>query len=133
VKDSKNFSDKRKKISLGLYEDHLRVIDDLASLTKTNRKIMIDAVLSTGIISYLSYIEKTWARILKDKKYKENKVIHREIKNLLNRLKKIKSKYKWLDSNLVIKDVFSRKDLDSKAKKGILRTLSDLGIVSKKG
>ena len=94
---------------------------------------MIDAVLSTGIISYLSYIEKTWARILKDKKYKENKVIHREIKNLLNRLKKIKSKYKWLDSNLVIKDVFSRKDLDSKAKKGILRTLSDLGIVSKKG
>ncbi|MBU2458898.1 MAG: hypothetical protein KKB29_00860 [Nanoarchaeota archaeon] len=132
MKSSKDFSDKRKKVSLNLFEGHLQVLDELATLTKTNRETMIDAVLSTGILSYLNYIEKTWARILKDKKYKENEVIHREIKNLLNGLKKIKSKYKWLDSNLVIKDVSSRKDLNDKTKKGLLRTLSDFGIVPKK-
>ena len=39
---------------------------------------------SNNIFIYYSNIEKTWARILKDKKYKENEVIHREIKKLLS-------------------------------------------------
>ncbi len=76
-----------KKISLDLNEEILEIIDKLAKLTKTNRTVIIGALIGQGMSPYFRYLEKTWKGFLDEKKFDEKK--KKLIKETLQNLKKI--------------------------------------------
>ena len=80
--------EKVKKISLDMDERFLKVIDELVKLTKTNRTLIIEALIGQGMAPFFKYLENTWKGYSNEGKWDKN-----VIKMLLQNLKKIKGKY----------------------------------------
>ncbi len=117
---------KKKKISMDLDEKVLEVIDSLAYLTKTNRTVIIEAVLTNGLFSYINFLEKTWKGYLNDK---EKSKIKNDIQKLLKDLEEIKQKNVWLSSEYYLNYLSSKKDIDDKTRKNLLDTLKNMGLI----
>lgn len=117
---------KKKKISMDLDEKVLEVIDSLAYLTKTNRTVIIEAVLTNGLFSYINFLEKTWKGYLNDK---ENDKIKNDVQKLLKDLEELKKKNTWLSSEYYLNYLSSKKDIDEKTRKNLLDTLKNMGLI----
>ncbi len=91
----KRFSRKRKKISLNIDAEFLKVIDEIASLTKNSRNLIIEAIVGQGMNPFFSYLENTWKKHSKEKWDKKG-IVKKEIKKLLSDLKKIRDRHVWL-------------------------------------
>ena len=117
---------KKKKISMDLDEKTLEVIDSLASLTKTSRTVIIEAVLTNGLFSYINFLEKTWKGYLNDK---EKSKIKNDIQKLLKDLEELKKKNTWLSSEYYLNYLSSKKDIDEKTRKNLIDTLKNMGLI----
>lgn len=75
-----------KKISLNMNDEILEIIDSLAEITKTNRTIVIGAILGKGISPYFRYLQESWQEHLKDKSLdeKKKKIISKALEDLKN-------------------------------------------------
>ena len=62
-----------KKISLNMNDEILEIMDSLAEITKTNRTVVIGAVIGKGLSPYFKYLQETWKEYLKDKNLEEKK------------------------------------------------------------
>jgi len=80
-----------KKISLDMDKEILQIVDELASLTKTSRTVIIGALIGKGMSPFFKYLESTWKGILIKRDSDEKK---KKIKELLRDLKKIEVS-KW--------------------------------------
>lgn len=118
---------KKKKISFDIDEEFLRIIDELVNLTKCSRTVIIESLISQGMIPFFNYLENTWKRILDEGRYKEHEKMEKGIEKLLQNLKKIKSKYVWLNPSSW-KKLLSKENLNEKEKKEIIKFLQDNGF-----
>lgn len=84
------FFKKKKKISFDINDRLLQLIDELANLTKNSRTVIINALLSLGIVPFFKSLEDTWKGYSTEGKYGK---IKKDMEKLLQDLKKIKSKY----------------------------------------
>ena len=84
---------KFKKISLNMSDEILEIIDSLAKITKTNRTVVIGAVIGKGLPPYFQYLRESWQGYLKDKSLdeKKKKVISQALMDLNNL-----EKNKWI-------------------------------------
>jgi len=118
---------KKKKISLDLDEEFLEVIDELASLSKNSRTLIVESLIGQGMFPFFKYLEKTWKGLLSERKYKEHKKMEKEIENLLQGLNKIKANRVWLNPSSW-KALLSKEDWDEERKKEIIKFLKDNGF-----
>jgi len=77
--------EKKKKISLDINESFLKIVDELAQLTKNSRGSIIEALVGQGMSPFCNLLETTWKGYLKEGKWDE-----KEIKKLLQGLKRIR-------------------------------------------
>lgn len=84
------FFQKKKKISFDTNDYFLELIDKLAKLSSNNRTVTINALIGEGISPFFKRLETMWTGFLKDKKYEK---INKELRNLLQELKELKSEY----------------------------------------
>ena len=122
----KIFKSKKKKISMDISEEFLNIIDELATLTKSSRTAILEAVISRGIFPYFNLLENLWKNYLKEEK---NEKLKKRIKNLLKELKKIKSNHEWLNPDYYWEDLLSKKNLDGKTKKRMIKLLHYLNLM----
>jgi predicted transcriptional regulator len=87
------FFKKKKKISFDINEELLQRIDELASLSKNSRTVIINALLGQGMVPFINYLENTWKELLTEGKYGK---IKKDMEKLLQDLKKLKEKYNYL-------------------------------------
>jgi len=111
----------RKKISLDINKEFLQTIDELAVLTKSNRTLVIESLLGKGMSPFLDYLENTWERFLSEGRYKEKK---EGLEEALKNLRRIKEKYLLLNPQS-LKEFLSKKKLNEKKKKEIIKFLSE--------
>jgi len=76
-----------KKISLDVNKEILEIIDDLAKLTKTNRTVVIGAIIGKGISPFFRYLKENWEGLLTKEDLDEKK--KKMVKDTLKGLKKI--------------------------------------------
>lgn len=57
-----------KKISLNIDEKTLKIIEDLAELTESNRTIILLAILEQGISNFVQFLDKEWTKLKKEGK-----------------------------------------------------------------
>jgi hypothetical protein len=81
---------KTKKISVNINEKTLDMIDELAAIPGMTRTQMIDALVSAGFVYETEFLEKSWKKFLKDKKYIDKKDL---LNGLLGKLGKFKEKW----------------------------------------
>ena len=113
----KIFKNEKKKISMDISEDFLKVIDKLANLTKNSRTTILEAVISRGIFPYFSLLENLWKDYLKEERTEKLK---KELKNLLRELNEIKSNHKWLNPDYYWENLLSNKNSDEETKKRMI-------------
>jgi len=89
---SKIALNKKRKISLDLDRDLSEFIDELSKLTKSNRTIIIEALIGKGAPILLSEIERTWQGLLLKGNLKDKE--KQNVKFLLLELKKSKDSWK---------------------------------------
>lgn len=121
------FVKKKKKVSFGVNEEFLQVIDELASLSKNSRSVIIESLIVWGMFPYFKFLESSWKRFLDDGNYKK---LEEVIGDLLKGLKKIKSKHRWLNSDYHWEALLSKGNLDEETKKGMIRLFKAMDLMS---
>ena len=122
----KIFKNEKKKISMDISEDFLKVIDKLANLTKNSRTTILEAVISRGIFPYFSLLENLWKDYLKEERTEKLK---KELKNLLRELNEIKSNHKWLNPDYYWENLLSNKNSDEETKKRMIKLLNYMNLM----
>ena len=117
----------RKKISLDINTEFLKIIDELAKLTKSSRTLIIESLLGKGISPFFDYLDHTWKRFLGEGRHKEKK---KGLEDALRNLKRIKEKYFWLNPRSSWKKLLDEKGLDEKKKKEIIKFLYECNFPS---
>jgi DNA anti-recombination protein RmuC len=84
----------KEKINLELNKEFLKIIDELAELTRTDQNTILTAIIATGILPYCNYLSKTWKEFAEEKRYNK---IKEEVTNLIKKIEEIKTKHEWLD------------------------------------
>jgi len=115
---------RKKKISLDINDEVLKLIDDLAKLTKNSRTIILESIIHQGLSPFINLLEKRWKEMF----IEENSEIKKITKELLKDLKEIKEKYEWINPNYYQK-MLNNKDLDEETKKKIKKLLEDTKLM----
>lgn len=110
----------RKKISLEVNLEFLRIIDELVKLTKSNRTLVMEAIIGKGFSPFFDYLENTWKDFLKNRPKGKKEGLEKALKDL----KKIREESCFLDTNS-LKKLLDKKDLDEKKKREIIRFLKE--------
>ena len=116
---------KKKKISLDINEEFLNVIDELATLTKNSRTVIVESIVGRGMFPYLNLLENLWKDYLKNKK---NEKVKKEIKDLLEDLERIKSDNEWLNSDYYWENLLSG-DSDKETKNRMIKLLKYMDLM----
>jgi hypothetical protein len=84
--------EKKSKISYNVYENTLKMIDELAEILGITRTQMLDFLIVSGIKSQTNFMIKTWEEGAKDKKYQE-KEKQEKIKKKIKTLEEFKKRW----------------------------------------
>ena len=86
---------KKKKISMDINGELLNFIDELAETTKSNRTLIIEAIIGKGAPIFLNELERTWQGLLIKGNLKDKE--KQNIKYLLLKLKKSRENWKRIE------------------------------------
>lgn len=87
------FFEKKKKISFDTSDKFLEIMDKLVKLTYNSRTVIINALIGSGMSPFFKMLEDTWKKYLKEHGGKLDEKIKKNLRKLIEDLKKLKEEY----------------------------------------